>query len=196
MKIWIPILLSLLITGTSCGQSSGKGSKDGCFDPQTKVANDRCLLEYAELGGNAFYCNENGTRNPNGRSVFVWYTHNEGKRVPTKALFKLKNIEKLLMYPDRVGALRIDGPILFDDDLKGIDKMEGLQQLLISGEFSNAALDHLSELTELKNLWICDSPRLADSGGRYENPLWRKQCQAMENAHAGLFQKSSSVMRS
>ena len=163
MNRYIGLFLALFFTGICCGQTRENSGESPGFDLQTKAANDQCLSEYIKLGGNAFYCNEDGTRNPNGKSVFVWYTHNDGKRVSTSPLFELKNVEKLLLYPDRVGALRIAGSIVFDDDLRGISKMEGLKQLLVSGEFSNDALDHLSPSTGLEKLWIADT-RITGAG--------------------------------
>ncbi len=164
MKLNIFWLLSFcLLTGACVGQVDTEKPKSDGFDLQTQANNDQCLREYQEMGGRAFYCNQDGTSNPKGKSVFVWYSHNGGKRVSTSPLFKLKDIEKLLLYPDRVGALRIKGPVLFDDDLKGISQIEGLRQLLISGEFSNAALDHLEKLTQLEKLWISDT-RITGAG--------------------------------
>ena len=160
---YIILFVGLFLTGACYGHTSENIVQRPGFDLQTKAANDRCLAEYTKLGGKAFYCNANGSRNPNGKSVFVWYTHNNGKRISTTPLFKLKNVEKLLLYPDRVGAISLAGPLVFDDDLKGISEMEGLKQLLISGEFSNAALNHLAESTGLKKLWIADT-RITGAG--------------------------------
>jgi serine/threonine protein kinase len=42
----------------------------------------------------------------------------------------------------------------------------------------------------------CVSPVLADSGGRYENLLWRKQCQVKRNVSVEPFLRNSNAMRS
>ena len=157
MKLPFTLLICCFVSGQCFGQASKNPPATPALDAEIKAANASCLEEYARTGGRAHFCNLDGSHNPDGKSVFVWYTHNKGKRVPTAPLFKLRNIKKLLLYPDRVGALRLDGPILFDDDLKGISGMKGLEQLLISGEFSNAALEHLSKLPDLRTLWIADT---------------------------------------